>query len=423
MAIESGFFNSVNNDRLYNARDISRYFENVLSSGIFKRIPDCLKVSAASGLTLTVAPGAGLIDCQWFRTEVEEAVTIPTPHAVLPRFDIVVARLDLSDSVRAITLGVVAGTPAESPAAPDPVRTTTMHDLVLALVYVPAGATEIVEMNLTDVRSNDWYCGYVHSLVDTPVLKTYNARYVAASDNTTVAPISVVGFNPRVDILAVYVNGFKLAPEIEYTLNEVTNSITLLEPVDAGTLIDFEAFRPIMPDEIPDLAETVTEMAQTTTTMQAAVDTATASVEAQKTQLTTATEDVAALKNEIANLKAGLAQVAPIGPGVFAFDGAQVVAGFISSESTRLYFSIPFNRPIDANGVNIRTMNVQVRQGGGYILGSASVWHDISGDLYSATISKNGMLMLTFAPTFDNAPANNAECGIHIEATAEIEFL
>lgn len=273
MALESGFFNSVNNDRLYNARDISRYFENVLSSGIFKRIENCFKVSAFSGMNLSVAPGAGLIECQWFRSEIDEGVTVPTAHAVLPRFDNVVARLDLSDSVRAITLTVVPGTPAEAPKAPDPVRTADIYDLVLALVYVPAGATEITEANLTDVRSNDWYCGYVHSLVDTPVLKTYNARYVAASDNTTVAPISIVGFNPLVDILNVYVNGFKLAPEIEYTLNETTSSITLAEPVDTDTIIDFEAFRPIMPDDMPDLAETVTDMAQTITTLNSTVAT------------------------------------------------------------------------------------------------------------------------------------------------------
>lgn len=398
MALESGFFNSVAGDRKYNAEDMSRYFENILSSGIFKRIENCLKVTAGDGMDLVVSPGAGLIDCHWFRAKAAETVTIPAAHAVLPRFDIVVARLDMSDDVRAIKLMVISGTPGEIPVAPEPVRTVTVYDLVLALVYVPAGATAIVNENLTDVRDNEWYCGFVQSLVDTPIIKTFHSRYTAPANDTTVAPIGVMNYNIGADILNVYVNGFRLAPDAEYTVNTSTNSIELLEAVDRGTVIDFEVYRPIMPEDIPDLADTVTGLVQEV-----------ANVKAE-------------LSAERAERAAAFAQVAPIGPGVFAFEGAQVVSGFISTESERLYFSIPFNRPIDASGASIRTMRVQVRQGGGYILGSADTWHDISGDLFSATISKNGMLMLTFAPTFEETPANNAECAIHIEATAEIDF-
>lgn len=271
--MESGFFNSVNGDRLYNAEEMSRYFENILSNGIFKRVNNCLKVSASSGMRLNVAAGGGLINCRWFRTMTTETVTIPAAHAVLPRFDVVIARLNTSDEVRAITLEVVSGTPAETPTAPDPVRTTTIHDLVLALVYVPAAATAIVDANLTDVRENEWYCGYVHSLVDTPVQKALNSRYVASANDTTVAPINIAAYNPNADLLNVYVNGFRLMPGVEYTINTATASITLAEPIDAGTIVDFEALVPMMPEEgVPDLAEVVADLAQAVTTLQADVE-------------------------------------------------------------------------------------------------------------------------------------------------------
>lgn len=272
MALESGFFNSVNNDRLYNARDISRYFENILSSGVFKRIANCCKVSPASGMVLSVAPGAGLIDSQWFRSTTAETVEIPAANAVLPRIDNVVARLDLSDEVRAISLHVVSGSPAEPPSAPDPIRTTSMYDLVLAHVYVPAGASRITADNVTDTRENDDICGYVHSLVDTPIIKTHAARFVVANDDTRIIPVNIVGLNAA-DLLNVYVNGFKLAPGVEYTLSGSFDSITLVEAVEEGTIVDFEAYRPTMPDDIPDLADTVTDMAQAMTTMQATVST------------------------------------------------------------------------------------------------------------------------------------------------------
>ena len=399
MALESGFFNSISGDRKYNAEEISRYFENILSSGIFKRINNCLKVSAGNGMALTVAPGAGLIDCHWFRARAAETVTIPTAHAVLPRFDTVVARLDMSDGVRAINLMVVSGTPAENPVAPDPMRTATVYDLVLALVYVPAGAAEITSANLTDVRENEWYCGWVQSLVDTPIIKTFHSRYTAPANDTTVAPVGVTGFNVGADLLNVYVNGFRIAPDAEYTINADTNSITLDEAIDAGTIVDFEVYRPIMPEDIPDMADTVLSLVQ----------------------------DVAnfntRLSIEEAERAAAFARVAPIGPGRFFFDGPLIVPGFVSSTSQRLYFSIPFNRPIDALQATVEAMNVQVRQNGKYILGSASTWYDISSTLVSATLSANGMLTLTFEPAFTDEPENNAECIIHIEPTATIEFM
>ena len=398
MALESGFFNSVGGDRLYNADDMSRYFEHILSNGIFKRINRCLQVSPADGMSLTVAPGAGLINCRWFRATAAETVTIPAAHAVLPRFDIVVARLDTSDSVRSITLQVISGTPSENPIAPDPVRTETVHDLVLALVYVDAGASYIDEYNITDVRDNEYYCGYVQSLVDTPVLKTYHTRYTAPLDDTTVAPIGVVGFNAGGDLLNVYANGFRLAPGAEYTINTTTASITLLEPVDAGTIIDFEVYRAVMPEEIPTATETLLEVVQTVADMQTA------------------------LNDERAQREQAFAQVAPIGPGIFAFEGSFMLAGFISSTSKRMYFSIPFNRLIDATGFTVLKMPMQVRQGGKYILGSANTWYDISADIFTATLSQNGMLTISCEPTFEDTPINNESCAIHIEANAEIEF-
>lgn len=408
MALESGFFNSIGDDRLYNAEDMSRYFENILSSGIFKRITNCLKVSAASDMTLTVAPGAGLIDCHWFRARTAESVTIPTANAVLPRFDIVVARLDMSDSVRAITLEVVSGIPAETPAAPDPVRTATVYDLVLALVYVPAGASAIVEANLTDVRGNDWYCGYVRSLVDTPVVQSLHSRYKAPVNNTVNVPISIVGFNVNVDMLNVYVEGFRMAPDLEYTVDEERNMITLAEPVDANTLIDIEVRKPFIPDEVPDLADNVSALMEDVT--------------GHNEEIAQASGDIAALQSKVSALETALAKVAPITAGDFEFGEAFIVTGFASSESTRVYFSIPFNRPILATTATIKNMAVAARQSESYVLGSASSFYNIAGDIVSTRLTNNGMLTIVAEPTFTVAPFNNAEVSFYINAGAVITF-
>lgn len=398
MAMESGFFNSKNGDRKYNARDISRYFENVLSSGLFKRVTDCMKVSAAGGMALTIAPGAGMIDGQWFRQETPESLTVSTANAALPRFDTVVVRLDLSDTVRAISLDIVPGAPASSPVEMSPVRTETIYELVLALVYVPAGATSIVAENITDVRGNAWYCDWVHSLTEAPVIKRLGGTFRTSTNDTSVIPINVAAYEPELDIVNVYVNGFHMTEGIDYTIDKANKNVVLTYGVDRNTIVAFDVYKATMPDDIPTTSETVAALL----------------------------DDVSALKSaradDVAESAEAFAQVAPIGPGIFAFEGAQIVSGFISSTSQRLYFSIPFNRLIDATGFTVRSMNLQVRQNGKYILGSANTWYDISSDVFTATISKNGMLTITCEPTFTETPENNMECGIHIEATAEIEF-
>ena len=99
-----------------------------------------------------------------------------------------------------------------------------------------------------------------------------------------------------------------------------------------------------------------------------------------------------------------------------------MISGFISSTSKRMYFSIPFNRLIDATGFTVLKMPMQVRQGGKYILGSANTWYDIHADIFTATISKNGMITISCEPSFVDTPINNESCAIHIEANAEIEF-
>lgn len=271
MAMESGFFNSKNGDRKYNARDISRYFEHILSSGLYKNVTDCMKVTASGGMALTVSPGAGLINCQWFRQETPETVTISTANAALPRFDTVVVRLDMSENVRSISLDVVHGTPATSPVEPAPVRTETIHELVLALVYVPAGASSIVTENITDVRDNEWYCGWVHSRVDTPILKMVSSVHTTVANDTTEIPIDVAAFDPGVDIVNVYVNGFHMSEGKDYTIDKENKRIVLAIGVEVNTVVNVEVYKPTMPDDVPTMSETVTALLEENTELRSRV--------------------------------------------------------------------------------------------------------------------------------------------------------
>ncbi len=59
MAMKSGFFNSIHNDRPYSADDFSSFFDGVFSDGIFRNYGDCFKVTPRKGIPKAIQIGTG----------------------------------------------------------------------------------------------------------------------------------------------------------------------------------------------------------------------------------------------------------------------------------------------------------------------------------------------------------------------------
>ena len=55
-------FNSSSGDRVYDAADFAAYFGRLVSNGIFYANTNSLKVSAGSGMTVSVSAGAAWIN-------------------------------------------------------------------------------------------------------------------------------------------------------------------------------------------------------------------------------------------------------------------------------------------------------------------------------------------------------------------------
>jgi hypothetical protein len=159
----SGFFNSNNNDRVYDASDFARYFGSLASNGIFYTDAANLQVSVSSGMDLSVAPGSAFINGYNYYLSDAFTLTLATADGAKPRIDRVVLRWDLA--ARAINLAVLTGTAANAPTPPTLTRTSGIYELALADVLVPAGAVSIPAGNVTDDRLNANVCGLVNSLV------------------------------------------------------------------------------------------------------------------------------------------------------------------------------------------------------------------------------------------------------------------
>lgn len=162
------------NGGLYSGDAFTAFETRIASSnnGSIVASPSDLKVSAGSGMNVTVSTGAGIIGngtLSGVRFAIDAPVTVAVSAASTanPRMDSVVAYIDKSVSastsvVDNTDLGIikfksVAGTPASAPTAPS---TATIQSsigagnpyMVLANVTVPKSSTAASSFKITDIR-------------------------------------------------------------------------------------------------------------------------------------------------------------------------------------------------------------------------------------------------------------------------------
>lgn len=271
MAIKYGFFNSVDGDRKYDADDIGNYFLKLISDGVFATPATAMQVTAAGGLKVSVAAGWGFIKCKYLNNTSALQLTLSAADVVLNRYDRIVMRLDNTN--RLMTIAVKQGTAASTPTVPALTRTSNVWELSLARVYVAAGATVINQSDITDERGNTTLCGYVTGLINqidttslfaqyndafyswfndvkeevtaTTIMARYTSLYTTPSDiEVTTIPINIARYDSNLDILNVYINGFKAIPGVDYTISGT--NIVLTNALDvAGTKVAFECLKSI----------------------------------------------------------------------------------------------------------------------------------------------------------------------------------
>lgn len=279
MAITSGYFNSNNGDRTYNAEEMSRYFEGLVSNGVYESVGDAMLVVADSGMDVEVLTGRAIIDCRWINNSSAYSVTISAADASFPRYTAVVLRLD--ETARAITIETKDGTPASSPVKPTMTNTSTTKELCLAQIYVAARTTSISQSNIEDTRPSS-SCGWVTGLiqqVDTSQLflqyqKAYEEQYqafeqwfadlteelrvdtyvekynkrVTLAGSSTIISLDMTGYSyGSDDIIEVYINGLMADASSDYTLN-TSGATPTVTPVatKSGTVVDINVIKSVI---------------------------------------------------------------------------------------------------------------------------------------------------------------------------------
>ena len=299
MAINYYFFDAqyVNGDydRKYSAQDFTDYLEGLVGSGVFPKPSDSLQVYAGTGMQVIVKPGAGWINGHKLTSDADYALDVDPADVTLNRIDRVVFYLDMQN--REMGIKIKKGTSASSPAAPTLSRTQDLIEYSLATYIVNRNITAITDAMITDTRLDSSVCGMVQGLIqqastetlynqwyaaaqeafqdnqddfdawfdnvkdtvsDAVILKTFRNRVALADDSQTVA-IGISQYVKELDVLDVYVNGFRM-DSMEYTVDSAGENVTFTRALDENAVVEFVVLKTINSSGAETVVENVASM-------------------------------------------------------------------------------------------------------------------------------------------------------------------
>jgi hypothetical protein len=198
---KSSFFNSIAGDRKYQASDFAAFFSSLLTNGVFPDPSTNLQVMSNGDMTVTIKVGKAWVNGYVYINDSDLILPVTVADGVLKRIDRVV--IQYSTINREIKIKIKKGTFASSPVAPILQRDADIYELGIADISIVNGSTSITQANITDLRLNTTYCGWVNSLIQadtTAIFNQYQAWFTAQSSayNTQMAE-NEVAFQTQFD--------------------------------------------------------------------------------------------------------------------------------------------------------------------------------------------------------------------------------
>ena len=149
MSVSSGFFNSLNGYRKYNAAQMSAIFDGLIIDGVFASIGTSFAVKAAGGLTVNVGIGKAWFDHTWTVNDSILPMTAPEAEVLLDRIDAVVLEVNGMESIRENTIKFVKGNPSSAPSRPILTNEGNVHQYPLCYIYRKYGTAVINQADIT----------------------------------------------------------------------------------------------------------------------------------------------------------------------------------------------------------------------------------------------------------------------------------
>lgn len=184
-----------NQDEYIGAEDVMRWLHG-RSSGVFGSGGNASVSAVLDTMAVTVSDGNGWLSNEnadgivwWINNEAESGEKLKLPFdmadAVFTRIDRVVVSWQTTNYVELPEVVVLKGTPASNPTAPALTNNSTVRQISLAAVRIPAGATKITAAMITDERLDPSVCGLVTAgiSVDTTVMHSQFDAFLKSIQN------------------------------------------------------------------------------------------------------------------------------------------------------------------------------------------------------------------------------------------------
>lgn len=176
MAFEYGFYNSINNDRKYNAIQFGQIFDGVINDGVFLSIGEKFATLAAGGMDVTVGTGKAWFNRTWSLNTTKIPFTLDGSHPVLSRYDAIILEINDSPDVygRVNSIKVVKGEPSSNAVKPSLVNDQYIHQYPLSYIKINPGATDLTAADI-EIMVGQAPCPYVTGILrTTDITELYN---------------------------------------------------------------------------------------------------------------------------------------------------------------------------------------------------------------------------------------------------------
>ena len=284
--ISSGFFDSVNGDRLYSAADMNKPYKRVIADGIFptpQGTPSTdFQVVAVSGMSVAVLAGSAMIGARWAENTDDVGITIAGNSSSSPRIDSIFLHIDTGMDTRAAGVVYRQGSAAGTPTAPAMVQTDNITELRLADILVAPSAAIITQANITDQRGGSdcpWVAGLIQQVDTSALFEQYRAAYAEQQQDqadewntfmdhlardydismslrkhestytstaaASLIPINIDGYDTTKDLLQVYINGIFAVEGTHYIVKNAAQ-IQLTNAISAGQKVHFVIYKAVM---------------------------------------------------------------------------------------------------------------------------------------------------------------------------------
>lgn len=176
MSVTSGFFNSINGDRTYNAQQMSSIFDGIINDGVFANVGTAFSVQATTGNTVNVGTGRCWFDSTWLLNDATLPIELDDAEVLLDRIDAIVIEINHSESVRSGSIKVVNGTPSSTPTNPTMTHTDYINQYPIAYIMRSANSDAITQANITyTVGSNA--CPFITGILSVVSIQNIVAQW------------------------------------------------------------------------------------------------------------------------------------------------------------------------------------------------------------------------------------------------------